>query len=341
MCQFFAARLAQVSRQGNARLVVVVNGWDGLTTDPYSFVLLFGGHNDRVLLRIFAEEPRKFYAVNVKQVCEIFECKTPFNMEDDSLDNQFADSTALFVRRFYQIGFIKREMSDLVAKLREQSQNRNTPTEMIRDLSKWKCTQCDEAYPTPYSLNRHMHHKHPANEEGLKCGYCDQVFKRKDYRDRHMREVCKKRSSALADITDEPPAKMQRAPRGSKLRVAPAKEHDQGSDGGIKPYRAIEDPGILEELPPLDIANLAGEIIYKGELYCRWPGCENRMKRYSAPTKLRTHYKQKHQFEYQSSTTGILNPADQQAHEKGLQWLIKYAQLGKENAGEKPIPTRK
>jgi hypothetical protein len=156
-----------------------------------------------------------------------------------------------------------------------------------------------------------------------------------------MQKSCKKRPSALADITDEPPAKKQRAPRGSKLRVTLAKEHDQGSDGGIKPYQAIEDPEILKELPPLDIADLPSEIIYKGELYCRWPGCEHRIKRYSEPTKLRTHYKRIHQFEYQSSTVGNLNPADQEAHEKGLQWLAKCAQLGKENAGEKPMPARK
>jgi hypothetical protein len=34
---------------------------------------------------------------------------------------------------------------------------------------------------------------------------------------------------------------------------------------------------------------------------------------------------------------GKLNPADEEAHEKGLQWLAKCSQLRKENMGEKPM----
>ena len=140
--------------------------------------------------------------------------------------------------------------------------------------------------------------------------------------------------SSLTD--DEPPTKKRRAARGSMLRVALPEDQFQGSDVGIKPYLAIKEGAIPLKFPPLDLRTLQAEYIYKGEMFCRWPGCGKRSQRYSQPTKLRTHYKDEHGYEWERSTVGRLGPAFQRAHDNGLEWLARCGQLGWENAGLRP-----
>jgi hypothetical protein len=54
------------------RLLVVMNGWDGLTTNVGSFNRLFNAHYSLIAIRVFADDPRRFFHVNVAQVIDIF-----------------------------------------------------------------------------------------------------------------------------------------------------------------------------------------------------------------------------------------------------------------------------
>jgi hypothetical protein len=79
------------------------------------------------------------------------------------------------------------------------------------------------------------------------------------------------------------------------------------------------------------------DVIYKGGLYCRWPGCRT-VTKYAGTTKLRVHYMDSHHHELPGITSGTLDKHSQQKHIEGILWLTKAALHGVENAGEKPYP---
>jgi len=386
--RFFEARLYQLPK--DEKLIVVINGWDGLTTDRNSFVLLFGQHTHRVLLRVFAEEPRQFFAVDVKQVCDVFESKTPFDMEDSSNDHEFTDSIALFLRKFHQIGVIKRELGNIQLELRAETSLRNTPKEPKYKFSLWvdllaetenqntmkkmkECPRCHKAYATQTLFTQHMRLWHPSNPEDLECGYCGQLFLTTQSCAMHAQRYCKKRPSAVTYVTDE--QELVSGSTGDNLKCGycghvftvsqnrsrhekkyckkrPAVLADitdkqeaidnvtgsgnDNSDRVILPYQAISDDdyAIVKELPPLNIADPFGKIIYQGEQFCRWPMCRKCFQRFS-PEKLPDHYIKQHQF-FEFPWRRV--EGDNQS-ERGLQWLARVAQLGKENAGPQPMLT--
>jgi hypothetical protein len=382
----FFASLRNEVEEYEGELLIVVNGWDGLTTDRMSFYNLFSHWAERITLRIYSQEStwqqKKFFEVNVAQVCSVFRGEIEFDIED--LDNDFSlnDSTALFIRRFSAISLIKDDISVVSTELRALTNFRNEQPES-RNLSKHICGDCNIPFPTSIDLNRHMHHKHEqyANpEKHLRCTFCRYLFSRKDHRDRHERETCPQnrtpqiltretvfhqpylpKHELTADqecskdlqpsldqqslIKQEPPAKeLKRCRRGSKVRFLPPGSLPKGSDNGILSYYQLTERHAKHlprlELNPGNFDGMEKDIVYKGELFCRYPKCEH-FKRYSQPTKLRTHYERNHGFRYQASSPGHLNKFDEHLHAEGIEWLARWAQLGQDEAGEKPMPTRK
>lgn len=335
----------------DGQLLLVTNGWDGLTTDRHSFVKLFSEWSERITFRVYAEEdlekPRKFFQVNTTQVCQVFNGDIDFDLNRPDHEASLEDSTALFIRMFRTISAVKESLSKDSVGLRTLTHRRNYPPE-FRELAKYICTVCQVPCATSYDLNRHMNHKHKEYDDpeaNLVCHYCNARFKRKDHRDRHMKEACKQRPSqgGLSGNESSQPQK-KRSTRGTKIRVPLPLDQPAGSDNGLLSYRQLTAEH-AKHLPRLeiDIAKLGGldeDIIYKGELYCRFPGCSSRH-RHSEPTNLRTHYQRIHKLTYQTSSPGILNPSDKKKHDQGLEWLARWVQLGKEHAGDKPLQLRK
>lgn len=72
----YFAQLRTELEMCNGRLVVILNGWDGLSTNNLSFVRLFSGWADRITLRVWSEEsiyaPRRFFEVSVSEACKVF-----------------------------------------------------------------------------------------------------------------------------------------------------------------------------------------------------------------------------------------------------------------------------
>ncbi|KAF3021317.1 hypothetical protein E8E15_007923 [Penicillium rubens] len=383
----FFASLRNEVEEYEGELLIVVNGWDGLTTDRMSFYNLFSHWAERITLRIYSQESiwqrKKFFEVNVAQVCSVFRGEIEFDIEDLNNDFSLKDSTALFIRRFSAIPLIKEDISVVSTELRALTNVRNEQPES-RNLSKHICGDCNIPFPTSVDLNRHMHHKHEKHENpemDLRCKFCGYLFSRKDHRDRHVKETCPqnrpKQTLACEIVIDtpcllkegttvarecsaglqvpppdqqtlakqEPPAKkLKRCRGGSKVRFLPPEALPKGSDNGILSYYQLTERHARHlprlELNPENLNGMEKDIVYKGELFCRYPKCEH-FKRYSQPTKLRTHYEQSHRFRYQASSPGHLNKFDEHLHAEGIEWLARWAQLGQDEAGERPIPTRK
>ncbi|KAJ5175193.1 uncharacterized protein N7482_001070 [Penicillium canariense] len=120
--QFFARRTETLAIT-NRQMMVVLNGWDGLTSNGVTFNTLFRHNASRITLRVFADQPRCFYRVNVEQIFQLFDGKIVINpflngIPHEPLDEeitaildhgerQLQYSTALFYRYFRAFGVLK------------------------------------------------------------------------------------------------------------------------------------------------------------------------------------------------------------------------------------------
>ncbi|KAF3386273.1 hypothetical protein F1880_000808 [Penicillium rolfsii] len=119
---FFDERLANLDATfGN--MMVVINGWDGLTSHAGSFNRLFRAHAPQVTLRVFANQPRSFYQVNVVQIFQLFDghilinpyldCMAHEQLDEgvleilNQMENQLEYSTGLFYRYFRAFGTLR------------------------------------------------------------------------------------------------------------------------------------------------------------------------------------------------------------------------------------------
>lgn len=119
---FFAQRLATLEvTLGN--MMVVINGWDGLTSHAGSFNTLFRAHAPQVTLRVFASQPRSFYQVNVVQIFQLFDgyilinpyldCMPHEQLDEgvlqilNQMESQLEYSTGLFYRYFRAFGTLR------------------------------------------------------------------------------------------------------------------------------------------------------------------------------------------------------------------------------------------
>ncbi|OQE19012.1 hypothetical protein PENSTE_c016G00097 [Penicillium steckii] len=336
------------------KLIVVVNGWDGLTTNEHSLSLLFKENARKCALFVLADalpqdpSSRKFFRVNVDELCLIIDGE--INIENDPehvtelsaeynvvQDAQLEHSTALFVRSIRRIFLDKQRLSMYNRSLQQKTYHRNVnPAE--RDLGKYPChgicgdENCERRYPTTKELNAHLHHR---KKENLECTLlCGKIFATKYHRNRHEQENCKNRPQ-----NDSVSLKRKRASR-TETQIPTSFT----SDGGFLDYNGvIADRDLILKLPTvitdnatLQSLNKSQDIIYRDELVCRWAGCTNRSHLYSRPMKLRDHYRINHQYEYQASTHGRPDPFVKEQHDAGLRYLALVAQGVQ--AGEKPWP---
>ncbi|BAE63652.1 unnamed protein product [Aspergillus oryzae RIB40] len=235
------------------------------------------------------------------------------------------------VRALY---YCKLKIAEDVLALQEESYHRNTPPEW-RLGGSHTCGECGNAFDTSVQLNNHMHKHHEVTEKPM-CQYCSEEFTRADHRDRHEKEFCKQRPGYV-----QKPSK-RRAPRGSKSRTAQREEDAVISDNGIPNYLSLTVNTL--DLPRVEPkAELSERLVYRGEVWCRYPGCVHQTK-YSSPAKLRTHYKNAHRFEYPALSPGNLIQREQRVHDQGLEWLARCAYYGRDRwfkAGVQPKPLKK
>ncbi|KAJ5381113.1 uncharacterized protein N7496_003541 [Penicillium cataractarum] len=355
----FFAQAINAAKATDGKLLVVMNGWDGLTTDPASFMGMLRANASRITIRVFAEVPRSFWQVNVEQAIKVFDgtirinpyleglmSHDPFDAETQErfriAEAQLEHSTARFCRELICLQAIKMDYASVKQALQKHSKQRNTDPGMARTLDKWKCPEpnCGKAFPeyTTYYAHRRIH---VGERTQFHCGHCDQPFTRKDTRDRHQNNTCPKRPGQDIIL---PAPKKPKAARGS-LPAKILKGMPRNSDGSTDYYglhaeqiqalpRLELDHDILSSLPLIDEKC---DVIYKGEIYCRWPDCKT-VTKYASTTKLRVHYLNSHRHEFPDFTPGTLEKRSQQKHIEGLLWLTKAALHGVENAGEKPYP---
>lgn len=345
----YFANLRAELKQWDGKLLMISNGWDGLTTNQHSFYELFNGWGDLITFRIYADkEPggdRLFFQASISQVCQLINGERAINEANSS----FSDSTKLFFNMMNSISDWKGVLGFGHDGMKTLTELRNTPKEM-RANYQHQCQDCKMLFKSSRELCIHKNHKHKEYEDpeaNLDCSVCHKTFARKDHRDRHLKK-CKGTADDLIEemrlvsFVSLPPRK--RAKRGTKLRVPLPEDQPRGSDNGLLSYRQMT-VEIARHLPRLDIdlklrSDFQTDTIYKGELFCRYPGCIH-VSRYSEPTKLRVHYRRIHDFVYLNSSFGVLTAADQAVQDEGLEWLARCCQLGLEKAGQRPRCPRK
>lgn len=174
--RFFAELVAEAQRL-QTPVTLVVSGWLGLTTNSFVFDDLVGMFEKAGVdfkLRIYADEPRRFYDVNPQQA------RTALRGEYDR-DVELEDSTWLFVEKFVAGNYVRCNLSQAALQVSvphikskayvkgslqnvETENRQNTHPGMVRSFNKHQCEICDEGFWFSAFLELHMKRKHPRTE---------------------------------------------------------------------------------------------------------------------------------------------------------------------------------
>lgn len=158
------------------------------------------------------------------------------------------------------------------------------------------------------------------------CEHCGRDHVRKDAWQAHV--------VRCEQNPELPPRKKAKArPRGSlqSTQANAIENQPPPPDNGRIPYLSLE-PTDVKDLPRVDPAS---PIIYRGELYCRYPGCTS-THRYAVAYKLRRHYTDSHGMTYKEFKKGKLSKYGLKQHDDGLDWLSRVLYFGEEGAGPPP-----
>ncbi|KAJ5480759.1 hypothetical protein N7539_006653 [Penicillium diatomitis] len=112
--RFFAERTSKLE-DTDKEMMIVLNGWDGLTAHKDSLSMLLRERASQITLRIFTDQPRAFYQVNVAQLFWLFDEMVRVDGEEEekalgekehmgpllsSIEAHLEYSTGLFYRHF-------------------------------------------------------------------------------------------------------------------------------------------------------------------------------------------------------------------------------------------------
>ncbi|KAJ5499987.1 hypothetical protein N7453_009038 [Penicillium expansum] len=125
----------------------------------------------------------------------------------------------------------------------------------------------------------------------FKCTYCESTFTREDSRSKYEKG-CRENPDS------KPRVRKKNVKRGTRINNFSLGA--QPPVTGLKKYLQLTELG-APQLPRLD---LNSPIIFRGELYCRYPGCCVTT-RHRQPVGLWAHYKIKHGIEYTKFKTAI------------------------------------
>ena len=171
-----------------------------------------------------------------------------------------------------------------------------------------------QRFPNHDDLTYHEWHVHSELRRGTEMVFtrehCGREHVRKDAWQAHAVQ-CEK-NLAL------PPRKKAKARPRCSLQSTQAnaiENQPPPPDNGRRPYLVLE-PKDAKDLPHVDPVS---PIIYRGELYCRYPGCTS-THRYAEAYKLRCHYTDSHGMTYKEFTKGKLTKYGTGQHENGVDW---------------------
>ncbi|KAJ5458626.1 hypothetical protein N7475_010014 [Penicillium sp. IBT 31633x] len=319
-------------------VVLVISGWDGLTTNDLTFGTIDGwGEGLDVTLRFYVEEngrddgSRVFRDVKLSEACEV--------LSGDIVATDENPSLKAFFENYRGIQANKQVLSVLKQDLNERSWRRNT-FPRPEDFAKWTCSapNCDHVFRTLELLTSHRARLHQqwtddARIQWLTCSFCQGKLTDTWSRDRHIRLNCPENPDSEKS---KKPVMETRNKRGSMIRVQSIDNQPRGSDNGLKPYLSI-DPADFHKAPRI---NPEDPIIYRGEVFCRHPDCSSKkVTRYTQKSIVRKHYRKEHGIEYRSFSKA-LGAFDEKPHIDGLQWIAINVQRGQEQAGMAPVPQK-
>lgn len=103
-------------RKQKRPVIIVINGWDGLSTNEHSLRSLFEDYGDvDAKLRLFVENPRVFREANLKNVIDLLTGKLSMELPEDS----YHCHAKAFVDKVHAIYATKELLSKLTQELEE------------------------------------------------------------------------------------------------------------------------------------------------------------------------------------------------------------------------------
>ncbi|KAF7521099.1 hypothetical protein PCG10_008503 [Penicillium crustosum] len=316
-------------------VILVISGWDGLTTNDGSLAILYlKSEGIDVTLRFYVEESdskiRHFRDVKFQDAYRA--------LNEDIMLNDGDSSLKAFCESYRGIQANKHAQAQVKKELNELSFRRNC-FPRPENFARWACTTpgCGKVYKSLVDLTSHRGKSHRVWSDETKanwliCSFCQEEFSEPWSRDRHLKINCPKNPESEKNK----PASKPRKKRGTMVRVAGVEDQPEGSDNGLKPYLSI-DPADFHKAPRIDPEN---PIIYRGEVFCRHPDCSSKkVTRYTQKSIVRKHYRKEHGMEYRQFSR-TLGTFDEQPHIDGLQWISICVQRGQEQAGTAPVPRK-
>ncbi|KAJ5160283.1 uncharacterized protein N7482_007287 [Penicillium canariense] len=288
-------------------------GWDGLTTNQGAFQKLFALRPENV------------------SVCAVW--AGDLDPEDPNVEFQW--STKRFLELIPAIAAAKLRLSHDFELLRELTYERNTHRWAKETRHVCVVEGCNAVFSTAAGLRTYRYREHQAleSEEAKQadkvsktCRYCGKTYARKDTSVRHEK-TCSSNPDREAPSANQPISKRRRTVDPTQVPIL--------SGGAVKSYEALTE----EEAPGLPRINIDSPTFYRGERFCRYPGCEFTT-RHAKPSALRLHYKNRHRgFMFPIFSTTVAKAIEAE-HEQGLFWLSTCVFRGKVEGNPPVVSSR-
>lgn len=81
----YFTKAIDAAKATSGKLLAVMNGWDGLTTDPGSFMSMFRADASNITICVFAEVSRSFWQVNIEQAIKVLDGTIQINPYTEGL----------------------------------------------------------------------------------------------------------------------------------------------------------------------------------------------------------------------------------------------------------------
>ncbi|PSK37431.1 hypothetical protein B9Z65_2173 [Elsinoe australis] len=276
------------ARNENRPVKIVLNGFDGLTTNAVSFLQLFEEYEDMAAtISVFHGNPRIFTEAVLSDVVRLF------NGTYDEDDKDVDKNASLIYQKILTISAIKTKISDDTVALRKESNYRNCAPEIpVQQAHRYvprdgstrngcACNRCGDTFEDDIALRNHQ--SRCAKEH--QCMRCHNWFKQLDCLKKHTTS----------------------GPCGENRKTRPRFSDPESQRVSIREKAVTywEGPGNESYFSfarrPAGLPDWTGEWVCDGELFCRFPGCENDHN-FVDTSKLKRHYDKVHDITFEKLT---------------------------------------